>query len=255
MLTFSGRAVLLISTAARLVEGWSIWSETPGSTTCAWPGGIQFRFPPTVNKSLDATWTTPPEGWLYGSWKVRFSSRAVYTHLYNFEADTYPALPTNVSIPAGRNIDLTSFQIAPTGNATIDNAVITIFGYDYPQTDIAPHVFQFRGTGSQSATINNWELLAWGYDQSGDEWRAEYETAYRTATQYGEPCINILSRAEDGPDTETYQKILDAMRETFTSQPDLFVYISNITELPRDGRRVGQSPIACDLACMENAEA
>lgn len=213
---------------------------------------IQFRFPPTLDTSLDATWIEPPLGYIYGNWKVRYSSRAVYSNLYNFEADTYPALPTNTSIPEGRNIDLTSFQTAITGNASIDNHVITVFGYDYSLTDIAPYVFQFRGEGTQAATINNWELLAWGYDRYGVPWRAEYETEYQTATQYGEPCINVLSRVEDGPDSETYQQILLAMQKTFASNKDLLTSATNITELPRDGRRTRRPPVSCDMACMQN---
>lgn len=250
MPTLLQRLVSILTISVGIVNGspalsnWLPWSHTDG---------IQVRFPPTVDQSLDATWTSPPAGFIYGNWKVRYSSRALYGYLYNFEADCYPALPTNVSIPAGRNIDLTSFQLAITGNISVDNHVITVFGYDYPQT-IAPYVFQFRGEGKQSDAINDWELLAWGYDKNDVAWRLEYETAYRTATQYGEPGINFLSRADDGPDHETYQQVLVAMQKTFASNKDLLTYATNITELPRDSRRSGKPPVACDMACMQNIE-
>lgn len=233
-----------ISVARSIVSReWQPWSSS---------NSIQFRFPPSVDPSLDASWAAPPPGWIYGSWKVRYSSRAVYQYLWNFEADTYPALPTNISVPEGRNIDLTSFQTAPTGNATIDQHITTVFGYDYPQTDIAPYVFQFRGEGLQSATVNMWELLAWGSDENGLQWRVEYETEYHTSTQYGEPCINVVSRDENGPDPKTYQWILKGLQMTFASHSDLSLYASNITELPRDTRRLNMPPVACDAACMQN---
>lgn len=221
-----------------------------GGPSCCNPSDIQFRFPPTVDTSLDADWIAPPPGWIYGNWKVRYSSRAIYQVLWNFEADTYPVLPTDISIPEGRNIDLTSFQTAITGNATTDQYIATAFGYDYPQDDIAPYVFQFRGEGSL-ATENFWEVLAWGNDKNGVQWRAEYES--QTSTTGLEACLNVLSRVEDGPDPETYQQVLDTMRRTFASNSDLSMYASNITELPRDGRRVGLPPVACNAACMQNA--
>jgi hypothetical protein len=212
---------------------------------------VKLRYPPTVDATADNTWTPPPPAWLFGNWKIRYSSRPSYQKLYNFQHDCYPVLPTNTSVTSGLQIDLTSFNLPPNpSNATLNEMILTAFGYDTPLTNIAPSVYRFDGTGYLSGVSNIWEETAWGYDTKGVGYRVEYETAV-----VGEgPCVNILSREETGPSQETLKEIFNSMRELYAGNESLLELVQNVTQLVVDGRRTATAPVACDMSCVDNAD-
>ena len=220
--------------------------------TCLPYQDVNLRYPPTVNATIEHIWTPPPPAWLFGNWKITYSSRPSYHALYNFQHDCYPVLPTNTSVTSGLQIDLTSFNPSPKwSNATLNDAIVTAFGYDAPLTDLAPSVYCFNGTGYLSSESNIWEETAWGYDTDGVGYRVEYETA---AAGAGGPCINVLSRGETGPSQATLNEILNGMRELYAGNKPLLELAHNVSKLHIDGRRTGNAPVACDMSCMENAD-
>jgi len=215
---------------------------------------VSLRYPPSIDDNTRTwpawtAWTAFPPAWLFGNWKVRYSSQPVYRALYNFQSDTYPVLPTDGSDPPGRQYDVVSFSaVADATDATLGPVVVTAFGYDTPLPHVAPGVYRFHGSGALAHVTNTWEVLAWGYDSDAVAWRLEYETAHSG----GVPNFNILSREETGPSPRTLAAIFDAMEHLFHDDADLLALARNLTALPLDGRRTGLPPVACDEACMLN---
>lgn len=231
----------------------AILSPAPEQSTCL-PNyqPIHLRYPPTLSTSIDKTWVPPPPAWIYGNWKIIASSRPTYHQLYNFQHDCYPVLPINTSVTSGLQVDLTSWNLAPSAtNATLNSTILTAFGYDTPVTTVAPSVFRFNGTGYLATVSNEWEITSWGYDTNGIGYRTEYETA---AAGAGGPCINILSRSEKGPSPATLSDIFAALHEVYTADTDLLGLAKNVTKLVIDGRRTGQAPVACSIGCMDNID-
>lgn len=145
---------------------------------------------------------------------------------------------------------MTSWNLPPSNNATLNHAIFTAFGYDTPLA-VAAYVFRFNGTGILSTTSNEWEVTAWGYDSDSVGYRVEFETE---APGAGGPCINVLSREETGPTRETVEGILTGMREVYANDEGLLGLVANVTRMHVDGRRTGSAPVSCGVGCMANVD-
>ena len=114
-----------------------VHARTPTSSvaqerqTCLPCQHVKLRHPPTLNVTLDRTWTPPPPAWLFGNWKITYSSRPSYHTLYNFQHDCYPGFPMNASIAPGLQFDLMNFKPSPKSKNT------TIKKHHYQKTPLS----------------------------------------------------------------------------------------------------------------------
>ena len=94
-------------------------------------------------------------------------------------------------------------------------------------------------------------MLAWGYDTYGEGCHVVYETPVaRTGAPAG---LDILSRSECGPSTETLKGIYSALVQLNNAELTGLVHSSR--KLVVDGKRSGSPPVACDTACVNNTYA
>ena len=191
-------------------------------------------------------WQPPPIPWLYGNWKITYSSQPGYQFLPNFQADHYPVLP-QAPPDVYRQVDLTSWSLF---NST-STGVFTAFGYIDPLFAIDPtgFTYNFTGTGFAAALTNIWELMAWGYDTAGDG----YSVIYETPPEPGLPAdVTISSRVETGPTAATMKAILAQM--VALGNAEISGYAAGMLKIPLDGRRTGQPPVVCDASCIQNVD-
>ena len=225
------------------------------------------RLPPSLDPKVNTTppaWASPPSGWIYGNWKITYSSNVGYQYLYSLEFDSSPILPTCFSPdPAayplstfpGQNVDLQTWSAAANDSVGNSSTVLSAFGVDTPRrTDFSAlgrgwdSVFDFAGTGALAGVNNTWELLAWGCDEKGDGHMAIYETA--VSSGYAPPEVDIESRSEAGPSAATLEAIYRALRAL--GNEDLDALVANVTKLTVDGRRDGQPPFVFGPSCVNN---
>ena len=165
--------------------------------------------------------------------------------------DGSPVFPQSDTLP-GQNNDLTSYTLA---NQT---EVLTAYGIDTPRRSNDPSlgpeweaVYDFVGTGGLATVNNTWEMLAWGYDTYGDGYHVVDETPVaRTGAPAG---LDILSRSEGGPSTETLKEIYGALVQL--DNAELTELVHSTRKLIVDGNRSGSPPVACDTACVNNTDA
>ena len=249
-------ALLAASTVAATANGGY-------PTPCGSPTTVKARLPPSLNptiKSHPPQWQPPPKEWLYGNWKITYTSNTNYGTLWNLEFDSYPILPTcNGSHPAncplgtypGQNVDLQTWTAA---NDT-SGKILSAFGYDTPRRSAHPSegtgwdaTWDFAATGALKGLANSWELLAYGYDENGDGYIVAYET--EPTSMYNPPGIDIESRSETGPSAGTYQAIITALNGLNDTGVDAIV--ANMTRLTQNGLRKKLPPFVCGPACVNN---
>lgn len=190
-----------------------------------------------------------PAGWLYGNWKVTYSSQPAYLPLHNLQWDVSPFFPQSDVLP-GQNNDLSSFQLA---NSTTVN---TAYGVDTPRRSNNPSlspewddVYDFVGTGSLSPINNSIEILAWGYDTIGVPYVVIYETPVAAT---GAPSdIDINTRSDTSPSKATLTKIFDALLSL--NNAEITALVQQTVPLVQNGARRGSGPVVCDAACVNNA--
>ena len=157
---------------------------------------VDLQLPPTLAGRRNSIWHAPPYGWIFGNWKVTYSSQPTYQDLYNFQIDWSPVLPYD----AGKRNRLTSYQ---TQNAS---RILTTFGYDIPDPIDPNSVADFFPTGPLGPLNNSDEIIAWGYDTDGLSYLVVYETA--VVAEPAPPGIDVFSRSETGPSNVTLQAII-----------------------------------------------
>jgi hypothetical protein len=211
---------------------------------------VNVRYPPTIQ--ADDCWEAPPYAWNFGHWYPSYTSFPPYLSLYNFQNEIYPKFPTTQQeADLRQNLDLASYNIAPTGNSTLDDQIYIAFGLDTPSPEIGPMVFNFTGQGNWHLT-NYYIYIAWGYDTEGDGYFVEYETPVDPT---GNGDIAIVSRKKGGPSPATTRAIFHALNTTFAGETrgSLGDHAKGLQKLKTDGRRDGKGVVACDAACMDNA--
>ncbi|KAK4044306.1 hypothetical protein C8A01DRAFT_31623 [Parachaetomium inaequale] len=215
---------------------------------------IHVRYPPTVQP--DPSWKAPPYAWLFGHWHPTYTSFEGYLNLWNIGADLYPRWPTtHQEAELRQTLDLTSYNMPPTGNATADAVVYTAFGLDTPAPEIGSAVFNFSGQNSWHLT-NYYMLLAWGEDTAGDDYWVQYETPPEIdGVLTPDYVIAIVSRNPNGPSRPTLDAIFDTLNCTFGNEPrgQLSKLAKNLHPTHFDGRRNQSDIPACDEACVQNA--
>ena len=235
-----------------------------GQATTRCSRGISVRLPPIVYEpaTYSSDWIPPPPNYHWGNWKVGYSSQVVYHYLANFQVDHYGLVP-NETTSYGKQVDLTSWSTNLT-DVTNSNTS-SVFGYDTPVlfegTDTTAGnnagVYRFVGEGVLATVTNSWQVLAWGIDSHGIEYRFEAETPAEGQGTAGSPAgINLLSRAEGGPTAATRDALFAAFEQKCDQYgaEDWKAILKNVTALPLDGRRTGLRPISCDKRCQTNAQ-
>ena len=218
--------------------------EHTSQNPCVPPSAVSVRFPPSANgpaSYLSPAWLPPPPGWLFGNWKITYSSQPGYLSEYNVQLDMYPLLPTNSSVPFSPHINLVSSQTVNSSN------ISTVYAIVKPVQHGPPFVFDFTATGYLIAT-NVYDVIAWGYDSAGNGYFVTYDGPTK---QLGSPSdLTFYSRKEKGPTKPTLAAILKIVRAFDNSE--LTARANSVTKVPSDSRREGMLPVACDAGCMQN---
>ena len=228
----------------------SVASTASNPIHCA-KSSVEVRLPPTINPEPKtfSSWVPPPSGWFYGNWKITYTTQPTYLPLLNMQWDSSPVFPQSDPFPGLYN-DLASGQLAN------QSSIITDYGIDTPRRYSDPSlgpeweaVYEYTGTGALAAINETWEVLAWGYDASGDGYIVIYETA-SADNNSAPPGLEIASRSENGPSAETVKAILHGLASL--GDAGLTGLACSTQKIVVDGRRTGMPPVQCDAPCMNN---
>lgn len=237
--------VTIATSISQIPDGQVHVPAASPSAICA-PEQIAVRLPPTqFPPSEQPPFNAPPPYWIWGNWKLLYSSRPEYHQLANIQPDHYGIMPNETS-PYGYQTDLTSWSNFANQS---DPTIYTAFGFDQPRPEVGPIVFLFTGTGKLNISTY-WELLGWGYDTNGIGFRVEYESQIPFAGY--QPSINFSSREETGLPAATLAKLHKMLGTIFAGHAELSALLANVTAVPLDGRRTGKSPVPCGMQCIQN---
>ncbi|TCD61344.1 hypothetical protein EIP91_008571 [Steccherinum ochraceum] len=211
---------------------------------------VVVRLPPFLctREARGSSYKPLPTGWLYGNWKLTYSSQASYQSLENLELDSSPVFPQSAAL-LGQANDLSSYTLP---NSTI---LQTGYGVDTPRRSrdktLGPEwddVYDFVGNGVLAITDTSFAFLAWGYDTIGVPYVVIYESP---VTLTGIPsAIDIESRSQGGPSKATLDKIFQELRAL--NNPEITQLVYQIKPLVRNGNRANTGPVVCDAACVNN---
>lgn len=229
---------MIPNTSASVMLAVATVASAQSTLTCkATP--VSVRLPPVLTSS-STNWQAPPVGWDFGNWFQTNSSNP-NTFQRNLQYSTLPIDPAN---PQGQRTDLSSFQI---NNG--DNTVYTSYGTDTP-TPI-PGVYFYQGTGILQQANDSLEIIAWGNDCRGDQYRVSYSTF--TAFSQTPASLDVLSRTPLGPDATTLGKLQAAFLAL--NNADFSALVKAIGPAIHDSGRDGQPPILeCDAECQTNKD-
>lgn len=220
-------------------------SSSP-STACINSTEIHLRGPPSQNSSfVNATWTPPPPGWIFGSWSIGYAS-VPSTGIYNQHYDLYPRFPENTSQPL---VQITEIISIDTANRSIPS--VTLYCNDYQIEDYSqPLSINLTVSSSGSFLFGIvYDIIAWGYDTNGDGFYVGSQLAGYGARQ-DPPQMSFVSRRIGGPSNETVEllkrSIIALGDDTVTQQ------VNNLTATNFDDRLRELQPIVCDATCMNN---
>lgn len=75
-------------------DNTEVWQSLNETTMCPSPQ-VNVRLPSSMTADFDtnATWQGPPSGWLYGNWKIAWSSNPLYQPFWNPEFENSPSFP------------------------------------------------------------------------------------------------------------------------------------------------------------------
>ncbi|RYP01988.1 hypothetical protein DL765_010796 [Monosporascus sp. GIB2] len=201
---------------------------------------VRARLPLIYSANTTAgSWAPPPLGWIFGNWKVTWSSAPVYLSLHNFEVDLSPVFPQTQTSVNQMN-DLSSYQLAGEKNLSLFYGVDTM----RPEND---GIYNFTSPALGSGSEYRLEILVWGYDTTGVGYKVTYENERGEA---GPPALSIESRVPHGPTNETFAEIV-AEIEGLGSEP-LSTLARDMVRLTQNGGRDG-IPAVCNAACVGGA--
>ncbi|RYP61827.1 hypothetical protein DL770_009696 [Monosporascus sp. CRB-9-2] len=201
---------------------------------------VKARLPLIYSTNTTAgSWTPPPPGWIFGNWKVTWSSTPVYLSLHNFEVDLSPVFPQTQTSVNQMN-DLSSYQLEGEKNLTLYYGVDTM----RPEND---GIYNFTSPAFGSASEYRLEILIWGYDTAGVGYKVTYENI---RGEDAPEALSIESRVPHGPTDETFAEIV-AEIEGLGSEP-LSTLARDMVRLTQNGGRDGM-PAVCDAACVGGA--
>ncbi|KAI4931242.1 hypothetical protein J4E85_003832 [Alternaria conjuncta] len=204
--------------------------------------GVRVRIPPTFNTTDYAhhgrSWQPPPVGFYFQPWSMILASNPQYAAMRNVQYDPTPIDPSE---PTGLVNDLFSFQFP--GNDTI----ITTYGVDTPHPSL-PAVLDFAGTGILVGATCQYSILVWGCDAN----RVPYYASYSTAVEFTQtpPGIDLMSTSDQGPDQETIDAVLKALKKL--GNEEITKYVVALERMVQDGGRRGMPRATCDEYCKTN---
>ncbi|GJC90781.1 hypothetical protein ColLi_13619 [Colletotrichum liriopes] len=187
-----------------------------------------------THEGVNASWAQPPSGWVFGNWKVTWSSSPNYPPLHNFNVDLSPIFPQTPD-----NIyqvhDLSTYQINGTRDLTI------YYGVDNKRADDSG-IYNF--TLPRGGLNYRLEILVWGYDTDGVGYKVTYENE---APEIQAPAaLSIESRVATGPTQETVSKILAEVKKL--GWEPLVTLAEKMIPLTHDDGRKGLEYV-CDATC------
>ncbi|RYP44506.1 hypothetical protein DL768_009045 [Monosporascus sp. mg162] len=169
---------------------------------------VKARLPLIYSANTTAgSWTPPPPGWIFGNWKVTWSSAPVYLSLHNFEVDLSPVFPQTQTSVNQMN-DLSSYQLEGEKDLTLFYGVDTM----RPEND---GIYNFTSPALGSGSEYRLEILIWGYDTAGVGYKVTFEN---TRGEDAPEALSIESRVTHGPTNETFAEIV-AEIEGLGSEP------------------------------------
>lgn len=209
-------------------------------------------------------WTPPPSNSLYGIYHVTHASiEQPNSSFVNLRVERYPIFPIDKDFPAGSEAEVCSWSTCVDPEATNcedSNAISTMFGHNIPIGAQGPTDKKYTAAWSYSAAgvlggmvEDLHAVIAWGEDQSGSGYFAQYETGTDSDASSGDGII-IASRNEDGMDLATYICLSSSLKQLAEELGDneLSAIVSQIKPLQHDGRRHDEGPVECDASCVNN---
>ncbi|KAI0077401.1 hypothetical protein K474DRAFT_1674933 [Panus rudis PR-1116 ss-1] len=212
---------------------------------------VDARLPPTLNPTaeLSRRWVAPPTEWMYGNWKVTYSSHPLFLPLLNMQGDRSPVFPQSSKTP-GKHNGLFTYQLANSSDT-----IYSLFGTDMPRRSsnktLGPEwdaVYDWTAGGSLSSIMTTSEILAWGYDSCGAAYTATYATV--TSMPNLSPSLIISSRSDKGPSEDTLHAVFEAL--SCLGNAELAGSVNRTRKHVQNGARDCLPPYECDTACVNN---
>lgn len=203
------------------------------------PTGLPITFVDNTKTKRHEEWKAPPPEFFLQPWNMFYATHDANLALRNFQYD--PSL-VNASEPNGNITDLSSFQIPG------ETKVYTSHGIDTRLSPAGDHL-QYHGTGILEGALSTYTLLAWGCDEYGNPYYANYATeTMLTKTPAG---IDIMSTSDQGVDDKTFEAIKSGLLNL--GNPIVAAMANNLTKTTQDGARDGKPRITtCDDYCKSN---
>lgn len=187
------------------------------------------------HNGVNTSWAQPPSGWVFGNWKVTWSSSPNYPALHNFNVDLSPIFPQTLDNTYQMH-DLSSYEQNGTKNLTL------YYGVDTKRIDDSGiYNFSLPGGGLDYRL----EILIWGYDTEGIAYKVTYEN--EASAIQAPAALSIESRVATGPTQETVSKIVAELK-TLGWEP-LATLAEEMVPLTHNDGRKGLE-VVCDAACM-----
>ncbi|TAQ90000.1 hypothetical protein B7494_g1671 [Chlorociboria aeruginascens] len=207
---------------------------------------VTIRVPPTLSNGTSTSasnYVPTPGDWFLGTWYFSYSNSASYQTYLNMQWTIYP---TSNFANDGSLQDLTTFQLLNSSDST----VWAIYGVDNRTVvngETASDCYDFHPTGDYAPFFNTYEIIAWGYDESGVPFSVLYETAAAGQTT---PSFDIISRSDSGPSNSTLTAIYAGVAAVHSDA--LNALIPNVMPIAQNGGRNGQPYPTCDALCESN---